>query len=270
MKLIVGNWKMNGDADDAKRLAIAIRNDLGDSINNCVDDRVSVAICPPFPYLPMVREILRGSRVSLGAQNLFPESNGAFTGEVSPTMLVDLECKYVIIGHSERRKILGETNEFINKKVKSALAAGLHVIFCVGETLDERSKHQTEAVLHRELTEGLAGLTTNMLTHLSVAYEPIWAIGHSGHQATPVQAETSHAIIRNGFAQMFGKKAARSLVIQYGGNVTPVNAASLMSRLGVNGALVGGASLNPQEFLSIIHEASRLSDVETLPEGKVA
>ena len=151
MKLIVGNGKMNGDADDAKRLAIAIRNDLGDSINNCVDDRVSVAICPPFPYLPMVREILRGSRVSLGAQNLFPESNGAFTGEVSPTMLVDLECKYVIIGHSERRKILGETNEFINKKVKSALAAGLHVIFCVGETLDERSKHPDAGVVHEHV-----------------------------------------------------------------------------------------------------------------------
>jgi triosephosphate isomerase len=270
MKLVVGNWKMNGNADDARRLALTIRNDLGDPVNDCVGDHVSVAICPPFPYLSIVHEILRGSRVSVGAQNLFPENNGAFTGEVSSTMLLDLGCKYVILGHSERRKILGESDEFINQKIKSALAAGLDVIFCIGETLEERSAHRTQAVLHRELTRGLAGLSPHVLSHLSIAYEPIWAIGHSGHQATPEQVDTTHTLIRKCFSQMFGKEAADSLIIQYGGSVTPKNAVSLLSTPGVNGALVGGASLNAEEFLSIIHEASHLGDEEKLPEGNAA
>ena len=182
-------------------------------------------------------------------------------------MLLELGCKYVILGHSERRKILGESDVFINEKIKTALAAGLHVIFCVGETLEERSAHRTQAVLHRELTRGLAALSVNALPHLSIAYEPLWAIGHSGHQASPEQAEATHAMIRKRFAQMFGKAPADSLIIQYGGSVTPDNAVSLLRSPGVNGALVGGASLNAEEFLAIIHEASSLGDEETSPAG---
>jgi len=249
---------MNGDADDARRLAIAIRNDLGDPTNDCVHDQVQVTVCPPFPHLAMVREILRGSRVLLGAQNLYPENSGAFTGEVSPKMLIDLGCKYVILGHSERRKIFGESNEFINRKVKSALTAGLHVIFCVGETFEERSRDETKAVLDWEIMEGLDGIPLDTLSHFSIAYEPIWAIGHSGHQATPEQVELAHGMIRDCFSRVFNKRSADDLIIQYGGSVTSSNAVSLLNSPGVDGALVGGASLEPEEFLAIVHEASRL------------
>ena len=148
------------------------------------------------PIWPLSAEILKGSRVALGAQNLYPEKEGAFTGEVSPTMLLDLGCKYVILGHSERRHKLGESDTFINQKVRVALAAGLDVILCVGETLDEREADQTEAVLDRQLIQGLAGLPADTLTRLSIAYEPVWAIGSLGHHATPQQAQDAHAVIR--------------------------------------------------------------------------
>ena len=150
-----------------------------------IEDRARVAVCPPFPYLALVGEILKGSRVALGAQNLYPEKEGAFTGEVSPTMLLDLGCKYVILGHSERRHILGESDTFINQKVRVALAAGLDVILCVGETLDQREADQTEAVLDRQLIQGLAGVSADTLTRLSIAYEPVWAIGNPGTTPPP-------------------------------------------------------------------------------------
>ena len=217
-----------------------------------IEDRVSVAVCPPFPYLALVGGILKGSRVALGAQNLYPEKEGAFTGEVSPTMLLDLGCKYVILGHSERRHKLGESDTFINQKVRVALAAGLDVILCVGETLDERKADQTEAVLDRQLIQGLAGLSAETLTRLSIAYEPVWAIGNLGHHATPQQAQEAHAVIRRRFGQMFDEKSAQTLTIQYGGSVKPENAAGLLSRPGVDGALIGGASLNADEFLAIV------------------
>ena len=205
-KFVVGNWKMYTTAAEAERLAKAIVDGIGS------EDRVSVAVCPPFPYLALVGEILKGSRVALGAQNLYPEKEGAFTGEVSPTMLLDLGCKYVILGHSERRHKLGESDAFINQKVRVALAAGLDVIFCVGETLDQREADQTEAVLDRQLTQGLAGLTADTLTRLSIAYEPVWAIGNLGHHATPQQAQEAHAVIRRRFGRMFGEKSAQTLV----------------------------------------------------------
>ena len=178
-KFVVGNWKMHTTTAEARQLARAVVDGVG------IEDRVSVAICPPFPYLALVGEILKGSRVALGAQNLYPEKEGAFTGEVSPTMLLDLGCKYVILGHSERRHKLGESDAFINQKVRVALAAGLDVILCVGETLDQREADQTEAVLDRQLSQGLAGLSADTLTRLTIAYEPVWAIGSSGHHATP-------------------------------------------------------------------------------------
>jgi triosephosphate isomerase len=200
----------------------------------------------------LVGEILKGSNVALGAQNLYPEKEGAYTGEVSPTMLLDLGCKYVILGHSERRHNLGESDTFINQKVLIALAAGLNVILCVGETLDQREAKQTKSVLDRQLIQGLAGLSVDMLAHLSVAYEPVWAIGSNGHQATPQQAEEEDVVIRKCFSQMFGEQAAQMLAILYGGSVNPENAAALFSQRGVDGVLIGADSLNANQFLAIV------------------
>jgi len=245
-KFITGNWKMYTTTAAATRLARTIVDGMS------TKNRVSVAVCPPFPYLALVGEILKGSRVALGAQNLFPEKEGAFTGEVSPTMLLDLGCKYVILGHSERRHKLGESDTFINQKVRVALAAGLDVILCVGETLDQREADQTETVLDGQLIQGLAGLSVDTLTHLIIAYEPVWAIGSLGHHATPQQAQEAHAVIRRRFSQMFGEKSAQTLPIQYGGSVKPDNAAALLSQPGVDGALIGAASLNADEFLAIV------------------
>ena len=258
-KSIVGNWKMYTTSVEARRLARAIVDGMG------IEDRVSVAVCPPFPYLALVGEILTGSCVALGAQNLFPEKEGAFTGEVSPTMLVDLGCKYVILGHSERRHQLGESDEFINRKVRAALAAGLNVILCVGETRDQREAGQTRAVLDRQLIQGLAGLAADTLPRLSIAYEPVWAIGGHGRHATPQQAQEAHAGIRHRFAQTFGEECAQTLVIQYGGSVKPENAAALLGRHGVDGALIGGASLNADQFLAIVQAA--ISEPQTKEES---
>ncbi len=259
-KFVVGNWKMYTTAAEAERLAKAVVDGVG------IEDRVSVAVCPPFPYLALVGEILKGSRVALGAQNLYPEKEGAFTGEVSPTMLLDLGCKYVILGHSERRHILGESDTFINQKVRVALAAGLDVILCVGETLDQRKAEQTKAVLDRQLIQGLAGVSADTLTRLTIAYEPVWAIGNPGHDATPQQAQEAHAVIRRRFGQMFDEKSAQTLAIQYGGSVKPDNAAALLGRPGVDGALIGGASLHADQFLAIVRAG--ISEPQT--EGKPA
>jgi triosephosphate isomerase (TIM) len=244
---VCGNWKMFTRAETARTLAAAIAAGVK-------DDRVTVAVCPPFPYLSVVGEAIQGSRVLLGAQNLFPADEGAFTGEVSPTMLVDVGCRYVIVGHSERRHILGERDEFIHSKVHAGLAAGLSVILCVGETLDERKADKTEKVLAGQLTEGLKGIAANLAPRLVIAYEPVWAIG-TGINATPHQAQTAHAFIRQGFAELFDRTAAASLVIQYGGSVKPENAAELMSQPDVDGALVGGASLKADSFVSIVAAA---------------
>ncbi len=253
-KFIAGNWKMHTNAAEAGRLAAAIVDGIGH------EDRISVAICPPFPYLALVAEILKNSPVVLGAQNLFPEEKGAFTGEVSPTMLIDLGCKYVILGHSERRHLLGESDTFINQKVRVALATGLYVILCVGETLAQRDADQTKAVLHRQLIECLAGLPPNTLPRLSIAYEPVWAIGEHGRHATPQQAREAHALIRHRFGQIFDKKSAQTLRIQYGGSVKPENAAALLDQDGVDGALIGGASLHSDQFLAIVQ--SGISEME--------
>jgi triosephosphate isomerase len=245
-KLVVGNWKMHTTASQASRLARAIVAGMGP------EDRVTVVVCPPFPYLALVGKILEGSRVALGAQNLYPEAEGAFTGEVSPTMLLDLGCRYVIVGHSERREKLGESDAFINRKIQVALSTKLEVILCVGETEKERETGQTAATLDRQLELGLAGLPADRLSRLSIAYEPLWAIGHLGHHATPEQAESAHAMIRDRYERLFGQASARALVISYGGSVKPDNAEALMSRDGVDGALVGGASLDPEQFLAIV------------------
>jgi triosephosphate isomerase len=250
-KVIIGNWKMNTTAVAARRLAQSIVD------GGCRDEHVVVAICPPFPYLAVVGEILEGSQVALGAQNLYPEKEGAFTGEVSPTMLLDLGCKYVVLGHSERRYKLGETDEFINRKIRVALDAGMDVVFCIGETLEQREAGHTDAVLDRQVSQGLARLSADTLAHLIVAYEPVWAIGKTGHQATPEQVEETHGLIRRHFGRLFGETSARELAIQYGGSVKPENAGALLGRPGVDGALVGGASLVAEEFLDIVRAGVR-------------
>jgi len=178
-KFIVGNWKMHTTALEAQQLAKSVTNGL------VAADHVTVILCPPFPYLALVGDMLKGSQVALGAQNMYPQADGAFTGEVSPTMLLDLGCQYVILGHSERRHKLGESDHFIHEKVVCALAAGLNVILCIGETLEQRKSKQTEAVLDRQLSTGLAGVQGEALSHLTIAYEPVWAIGNDEHHATP-------------------------------------------------------------------------------------
>jgi triosephosphate isomerase len=250
-KFIIGNWKMYTNAAEAERLARAVADGVG------MEDRICVAVCPPFPYLAIVASNLKGSSVALGAQNLYPEKDGAFTGEVSPTMLLDLGCKFVILGHSERRHKLGESNAFINQKVHVALTAGLNVILCVGETLEQREGKQTAEVLEQQIILGLAGLSADLLPRLSIAYEPVWA--------TPEQAEAEHIVIRKRLAQMFGKPA-QSVVIQYGGSVKPENAAALLIQPNVDGALIGGASLKADQFLVIVQVAIK----QTLTERQSA
>jgi triosephosphate isomerase len=256
-KFIIGNWKMYTNAAEAEQLAKAVAVGVG------MENRICVAVCPPFPYLALVASNLKGSSVALGAQNLYPEKEGAFTGEVSPTMLLDLGCKFVILGHSERRHKLGESNGFINQKVHVALDAGLNVILCVGETLEQRNSHKTAEILEQQIILGLAAVSADSLPRLSIAYEPVWAIGNSGHHATPKQAEAEHVVIRKRLAQTFGKPAD-SMVIQYGGSVKPDNAAALLSQPNVDGALIGGASLKADQFLAIVEVAIK----QTQADGK--
>lgn len=242
---IAGNWKMYTTAASAAELAAAVVSGVGP------ESRLRVGLFPPFPYLSKVGDVIRNTPVALGAQNLYPEKEGAFTGEVSPTMLVDTGCRYVILGHSERRHKLGENNDFINRKVQAGLAAGLEVILCVGETLEQREANRTEQVLDAQLTGGLAGIKTEHLSKVVLAYEPYWAIG-TGRNATPDQAQQAHVFIRGKIGERFGEKAAAGLLIQYGGSVKPDNAASLLGQPDVDGALVGGASLIAGQFLGII------------------
>jgi triosephosphate isomerase len=247
-KYVAGNWKMFTTRATARALASAVVKGVGD------EQRVRVGLFPPFPYLRDVAEVVAGSRVVVGAQNLYPEKEGAFTGEVSPTMLLDVGCQYVILGHSERRHVLGETDTFINRKVHAALAAGLQVIFCVGETLAQRDAGQTEEVLDGQLTAGLVGVALKQPGPLVIAYEPVWAIG-TGRNATPEQAQQAQHFIRARMAKLLGEEVAAALVIQYGGSVKPENVASLLSRPDVDGALVGGASLKAEQFLTIVRAA---------------
>ena len=251
-KFVAGNWKMFTTSATARQLAATVVSGLG------AEQNVAVAVCPPFPYLSAVDEALKGSRVALGAQNCYHEKEGAFTGEVSPAMLVDVGCRYVILGHSERRHKLGETDAFINRKVRAALATGLEVILCLGETLDERQANRTEAVLETQLNGSLADLDAAALRRVVLAYEPVWAIG-TGQNATPQQAQQAHAFIRGRIRQRFGEEAASTLLIQYGGSVKPDNADSLFGQADVDGGLIGGASLNADQFLAIVRAAQKPS-----------
>ncbi len=247
-KFVAGNWKMNKTFAEARALATAIRAALGE------EERVTIALCPAFPWLVLVADVVKGSRIAVGAQDLYPEKSGAFTGEVSAEMLLDAGCRYVIVGHSERRHVIGEKDDLINHKVRFALEQGLNVIFCVGEKLSERDTNNTEAVLDNQLTWGLREVSTKFLDRLVIAYEPVWAIG-TGRTATPEQAQQAHVFVRWRFGQLFGNDAAQNLVIQYGGSVKPDNAAELMHQADVDGALVGNASLQADSFVQIVRGA---------------
>lgn len=244
-KFIAGNWKMFTNTASGSALAKGVVDGVAGST------KVKVAVCPPFPYLSTIAGIVKGTPVVLGAQNCAEKAEGAFTGEVSPRMLADIGCQYVILGHSERRQYFKEDDGLINRKLHLALTEGLQVILCIGETIDERKAEQTEKVLDTQLTGCLAGVSAELLAKIVVAYEPVWAIG-TGLNATPQQAQDAHAFIRKRVGQLVNADAASKLIIQYGGSVKPENAATLLGQADVDGALVGGASLKPADFLAII------------------
>lgn len=219
---------------------------------------VEVLVCPPFPYLIPVAEKLSGSAVTLGAQDCYFEAPGAFTGEVAVEMLVDCGCRYVILGHSERRHVLHETDEIINRKVRTAISGGLQVVLCVGELLNERQAGQTEELLDRQMQGGLSGVSEADAANLVIAYEPVWAIG-TGVTATPEQAESAHEHLRNWLASRYTPAFSQRVRILYGGSVKADNAETLLGQANVDGALVGGASLKASAFVPIIEAARKLS-----------
>ncbi|MCP4650245.1 MAG: triose-phosphate isomerase [PVC group bacterium] len=243
--IIAGNWKMNKTITEALDLVRGLSMELKD-----VKD-VDVVICPVFTALYSVSHEIEGSNIKLGAQNLFWEEKGAFTGEISAQMLKDANCDYVLIGHSERRNIFKETNEYVNRKLKAALKAELLPIVCVGERLEERQKNETFDVIRNHVTGALEGLSADDLKDIIIAYEPVWAIG-TGQVATPEQAQEVHAFIRKLIADNFGSEVAEKLRIQYGGSVKPDNIKILIAQPDIDGALVGGAALKAESFLGII------------------
>ena len=242
---IAGNWKMNTNRASAVALAEAVAKQA-QSLTG-----VDLAVCPPSCYLDAVGKAIAGSKVALGAQNMYHEKDGAYTGELSAAMLLDLGCKYVILGHSERRHILGETDAAINKKVHAALAAGLLPIVCLGELLSEREAGKTLAVIQTQFDGSLAGISAAQMTKIVIAYEPVWAIG-TGKVATPQQAEEVHLALRKIIEGRYNKSLADSVRLQYGGSVKPDNAAELLKQPDIDGALVGGASLKVDQFLGIV------------------
>ena len=240
---------MNLHRDQAVSLAEGIAHYVSDA------KTYDVAVCPPFIYLDAVSNTLDGTTVSLGAQNMYSQSNGAYTGEISATMLSDTGCQYVILGHSERREIFNECDTLINEKLSTALENGLKAIVCIGETLEERENAKTEEIVAQQVRGSLAGITPEQMSDVTLAYEPIWAIG-TGKVATPEQAEQVHAHLRSVLIDMFGEATAETVRIQYGGSVKPENAAELLSQPNVDGALVGGASLTIEAFTGILEAIS--------------
>jgi triosephosphate isomerase len=245
MPLMAANWKMHFTVDEA----VALVKELNQGITR-FDDR-EVVVAPPFTALAGVAAALADSPMRLAGQNCYWESQGAYTGEISPPMLRHLGCDYVILGHSERRQYFGETDESVNRKIVASLAVDLACILCIGETLEERQAGKTLDVLAKQLTEGLNGLKEEQTANLVVAYEPVWAIG-TGHTATPEQAQEAHAFIRDNLAKRFNNAVANHMRILYGGSVKPDNVDELMSQPDIDGALVGGASLKADSFTRIV------------------
>jgi triosephosphate isomerase len=246
--MIAGNWKMNTTVGEATELAKTMRGEL-DKVSN-----VDKVICPPFVSLAPIGELIKGSSIKLGAQNLYFAEKGAYTGEISPLMLADL-CEFVIIGHSERRQYFNETGEVVNKKVVAALQIDLKPILCIGERLEENEAGKTEEVVTEQLSASLAGIED--LDGLIIAYEPVWAIG-TGKAATGEQANKTISFIRQNIAKLYSDKIAQDIRILYGGSVTSTNAAEFMQQPEIDGALVGGASLKATEFFSIVTQTSVL------------
>ena len=246
--LLAGNWKMNLTQHEAASLAAAIAAELP---ADCPHD---VALCPPTIYLATVSAALEGSTILLGAQDMYHEDAGAFTGETSGPMLCDLGVKFVILGHSERRHIIGEDDGLINRKLQAALRHQLSPILCVGETLDQREAGQTAEVVRSQIEGSMAGLSAAEMLATTIAYEPVWAIG-TGLTATPDQAQAVHAFIRNRIQSAYGADVADQVRIQYGGSVKADNAAELMGQADIDGALVGGASLEVDDFATLIRNA---------------
>ena len=246
--LIAGNWKMNKSVEEAVGLINEIKGTLP------ADQGVDVLVCPAFVCLESVKKTLAGTSIKLGAQNMYWEDSGAYTGEISADMLVSVGAEYVIIGHSERRQYFGETDENVNLKLKQALAKGLVPIVCIGETLSERESGKTFDVLKSQLDGGLAGISAEQMKGVVLAYEPVWAIG-TGKVATKEQAQEAHAFIRGYLRDQFDGPTADAVVIQYGGSVKPDNAKELLGQPDVDGALIGGASLKADDFVGIATEA---------------
>jgi triosephosphate isomerase len=246
--LISGNWKMNTRLEEAESLVRAMVAEL-DSIDN-----VEKLLCPPFISLASVKELIEGTSIELGAQNMYFEDKGAYTGEISPIMLTGL-CVFVILGHSERRQYFTETDELINKKVKKALESGLKPILCVGESLEDNEAGRTEQKITSQVNAGLAGI--NPTDQLVIAYEPIWAIG-TGKAATGKQANTTISLIRTSVANLWDKKTAEEVRLLYGGSVTSSNIAEFIAEADIDGALVGGASLKADEFISIVRQTASI------------
>jgi len=249
-KFVCGNWKMHKTVAESLALVKELVAGLSEAAG-----KVQVAVAPPFTALHPVAQALRGSALEVSGQDVFWEAQGAFTGEVSATMLAEAGCRHGIVGHSERRQLFGETDEGVRKKAAALLAAGLSPIVCVGETLAEREAGRTLEVVERQVRKGLAGFGAEQLGRITVAYEPVWAIG-TGKTATTAQAQEVHAAIR-GILRQLGGAAADAMRIQYGGSVKPDNARELMSQPDVDGALVGGASLKAKDFLAIVKGALR-------------
>lgn len=247
-KLIAGNWKMNKSASDGVTLA----KDIVEAIGR--ETAVDVVLCPPFTSLESVGRVLEGQSVKLGAQNLHPEKNGAYTGEISAEMLRGLFTTHVIVGHSERRTYFAETDEFINKKVLAALTNQMKPILCVGETLAERESGATLAVVQRHVEGGLAGVTKDQITTVIIAYEPVWAIG-TGKVASTEQAQEVHAYIRDLLTKLYGAPLAQKVRILYGGSMKPANAPELLAQKDIDGGLIGGAALESRSFVDLVKSA---------------
>ena len=245
-KVIAGNWKMNNDIKETQNLLSKITSGISMDNLNC-----DVIVCPPFTSLFEAYTLLKDTKIKLGAQNMHFESSGAFTGEISASMLKSVGCEYVILGHSERRTIFGETDELINNKIKKANASGLKPIFCVGELLEEREAGITEKVIEKQIKSGLKDISSEEMGNVIIAYEPVWAIG-TGKTASPEQAEEVHKFIRGLINDKYGASVSDKIAIQYGGSVNNKNARELLSQKDIDGALIGGASLKADAFIEII------------------
>jgi triosephosphate isomerase len=247
---MAGNWKMNKTIAEAVELVTALKKNVG-SVEGC-----RVAVCVPFVDLAPVAEALKGSKIEVGAQNMYWEEKGAFTGEISPVMLKDVAA-LVIIGHSERRQYFGETDETVNKKVKAALAHGLTPIVCVGESLEQNQAGETESFVSSQVKGAFEGITGEQMKGIVVAYEPIWAIG-TGLAATPEDANRIVGLVRSTLAGMYGDAVAQEVIIQYGGSMKPENVEELMAQPEIDGGLIGGAALNAPDFTTLVEVAARL------------